>query len=38
VTITAALAVLGYFGTALGWRWWIARKWRKRAEKRTEIA
>lgn len=38
VTITAVLTVLGYFGTSLGWRWWIARKWRKRQQKRTEIA
>ena len=31
--LTLVFAVLGYFGTALGWRWWIARKWRKRNSK-----
>lgn len=30
VTVTGVLAVVGYFGTALAWRLWIARKWRKR--------
>jgi uncharacterized protein len=29
-TITAALTLIGYFGTALAWRWWIARKWKRR--------
>jgi uncharacterized protein (DUF2062 family) len=29
-TITGVLAVVGYFGTALAWRWWIARKWKRR--------
>jgi len=38
VTITAALTVVSYFATQLGWRWWIARKWRKRQQRRTEIA
>ncbi|WP_347709651.1 DUF2062 domain-containing protein [Sphingomonas sp. BGYR3] len=22
-------AIIAYFGTALGWRWWIGRKWRR---------
>ena len=30
VAITAVLAVLGYAVSALGWRLWIARKWRNR--------
>lgn len=30
VTITFALALLGYFGTAFVWRLWIACKWRRR--------
>jgi uncharacterized protein (DUF2062 family) len=30
VTITFVLALIGYFGTALAWRLWIARKWRQR--------
>lgn len=38
VTITAVLTVLGYFGTALAWRLWIARKWRKRARDRAARA
>lgn len=38
VTITVALAVLGYFVTAWGWRWWVARKWRRRAARRTDAA
>ncbi|WP_267349068.1 MULTISPECIES: DUF2062 domain-containing protein [unclassified Sphingomonas] len=28
--LTAACAILGYAGTALGWRLWIAHKWRVR--------
>lgn len=38
VTITAILTVVGYFVTALGWRLWVARKWRKRQEARKEVA
>lgn len=30
VVLTAACAALGYAGSALGWRVWIARKWRHR--------
>jgi uncharacterized protein (DUF2062 family) len=30
LVITVAAAALGYAASALGWRWWIARKWRKR--------
>ena len=35
VTITGALALVGYFGTALAWRLWIARKWKRRADARA---
>jgi uncharacterized protein (DUF2062 family) len=35
VTITGALALIGYFGTALAWRLWIAHKWKRRAEARA---
>lgn len=35
VTITVVLTILGYFGTALAWRLWIARKWRKRSRDRA---
>jgi len=35
VTLTAVLTILGYFGTALAWRLWIARKWRKRSRDRA---
>jgi uncharacterized protein (DUF2062 family) len=38
VTITAALTVLGYFGTALAWRWWIGRKWKRREQSRAAQA
>ena len=31
--IAAACAVIGYAGAALGWRLWIARKWRHRHDK-----
>lgn len=34
VTISLALAVLGYFGSALLWRWWIVGKWRRRQQAR----
>jgi len=30
LVLTVVFAVLGYAVTALGWRWWIAAKWRKR--------
>jgi len=30
LAITLIGAVLGYILTALGWRWWISAKWRKR--------
>ncbi|WP_245824629.1 DUF2062 domain-containing protein [Sphingomonas azotifigens] len=35
VTIAVALSVLGYAGTALLWRWWIARKRRLRLRARA---
>jgi uncharacterized protein len=35
VTITFVLTVVGYAGTALAWRLWIARKWRKRSRDRA---
>lgn len=35
VTITLALTVIGYFGTGLAWRLWIARKWRRRSRERA---
>lgn len=38
VTITVALTIVGYFGTALAWRLWIARKWRKRSRDRAARA
>jgi len=31
--ITITFAVVGYAASALGWRWWIARKWRSRHKK-----
>ncbi len=30
LVLTAIAAVLGYALTALGWRLWVARKWRSR--------
>ncbi|UIJ43828.1 DUF2062 domain-containing protein [Sphingomonas cannabina] len=33
--IASGCALLGYAATALGWRWWIARKWRKRHDARS---
>ncbi len=35
VTITIVAAVLGYILSAVGWRMWIARKWRKRIRERA---
>lgn len=35
VTITIAAAVLGYVLSAIGWRLWIARKWRRRKAARA---
>ncbi|CUS46472.1 hypothetical protein MGWOODY_Smn2327 [hydrothermal vent metagenome] len=34
--ITLVLSVVGYAAAALGWRWWIARKWRSRAHARLK--
>lgn len=33
LVIATVLSLLGYAGTALGWRWWIGRKWRRRHAK-----
>jgi len=38
MTITLVLAVLGYVGSALAWRMWVLRKWRKRAQERAARA
>jgi uncharacterized protein len=35
VTVTAVLTVVGYFGSALAWRLWITRKWRRRQRERA---
>lgn len=35
VAVTIVLAVLGYLVTALGWRLWIAQKWRRRQRERA---
>ncbi|AJP71592.1 DUF2062 domain-containing protein [Sphingomonas hengshuiensis] len=35
VTLTAILTLIGYFGSALAWRLWIARKWRRRSAERA---
>lgn len=35
LVIAVALSVLGYGGTALVWRWRIARKWRARSARKT---
>lgn len=35
VTITIVASVLGYIVSAVGWRLWIARKWKKRSLART---
>lgn len=34
VTITIAASVLGFIASAIGWRLWIARKWKKRRRTR----
>jgi uncharacterized protein (DUF2062 family) len=34
VTLAVVLAILGYFGSALLWRWWIVRKRRRRLQLR----
>jgi uncharacterized protein (DUF2062 family) len=38
VTITIISSILGYVISAVGWRLWIARKWRKRVAARTASA
>lgn len=34
LVLTGVSAAIGYVGSALGWRWWIAHKWRRRAHLR----
>jgi hypothetical protein len=34
VVISAVGAAIGYVMAAFGWRWWIAHKWHRRAERR----
>lgn len=34
LVLTVVGAILGYGASVLGWRWWIARKWRSRHNKR----
>ncbi len=36
--IATTLSILAYFGTSLGWRLWIARKWRRRVRARDARA
>src|SRR3546814_14681238 len=36
VTLALVCAVIGYFLSALGWRIWIARKWRRRQHCRAD--
>ncbi|MFL9842143.1 DUF2062 domain-containing protein [Sphingomonas sp. ST-64] len=38
VTITIVSAILGYLMSAVGWRMWIARKWRKRVQARRKVS
>lgn len=33
LVLAGAAALLGYAGASLGWRWWIAHKWRHRHDK-----
>ncbi len=37
LVVTFVGAILGYALSALGWRWWIAHKWRKRRDKRASL-
>lgn len=34
LVLTAGCAIVGYAASALGWRWWIAHKWQRRAHLR----
>jgi uncharacterized protein (DUF2062 family) len=38
ILISAVAAVIGYFGAAFLWRWWIAHKWRHRRAHRVHHA
>ena len=33
LTISASAALIGYVVSSIVWRWWTARKWRRRAER-----
>jgi len=35
LTITLVLGLLGYLASAIGWRLWVARKWRRRGARRS---
>jgi hypothetical protein len=34
LTIAIAVAAIGYFGSAIAWRWWVGRRWRRRSKAR----
>jgi hypothetical protein len=35
LTIAFAAAAIGYFGSALVWRWWVGTRWRRRSRARN---
>jgi uncharacterized protein (DUF2062 family) len=38
LTIAVAAALLGYFGSTLVWRYWVASRWRDRRRARLDAA
>lgn len=38
LTLTLVLSLIGYFGSAMAWRIWIARRWRRRQAERRAAA
>jgi uncharacterized protein len=38
LTIALAAAAIGYFGSAIVWRWWIGTRWRRRSKARRTLA
>jgi uncharacterized protein (DUF2062 family) len=37
LTIASAAAAIGYFGSAVAWRWWVGARWRRRSKARRTI-
>ena len=37
LTIACVAAAIGYFGSAVAWRWWVGARWRRRSKARRDV-